>query len=70
MVFLLPLTSFAQTPDPAPLDEKELIGLDSTDSRLKDMERRLTDIERELRYQRDYARSLEREITDLKRRSS
>lgn len=70
IIFMLPLTSYSETANPAAPHEEELIDLNSTNSRLVEIERRLTDLERELRYQRDYARSLEREITDLKRRSS
>ena len=50
---------------------EKLLNLDSSRaaSRITDLERRVDDLERQMRYQEDHIRTLEREIEDLRRRS-
>lgn len=49
--------------------DQTLIEMDSTVSRLNQLDRRMSDLERDIRDQRDRVRYIERDVNDLKRRT-
>lgn len=46
----------------------QLVSIDSPSNRINQMERRMASLERDMRAQSDYIRSLERDLNDLRRR--
>lgn len=50
--------------------DQALIDMDSTVSRLNQLERRLNNMERDIKDQKDRTRYVERDVNDLKRRSN
>ena len=46
----------------------QLVSMDSSSTRISQLERRLSSMERDMRSQNDYIRGLERDLNDLRRR--
>ena len=63
-------TETLKSPVPLEQGQQGLIQLNSSSSRVGQLEQRINELERELRSQKDSLRDLERDVRDLRRRNN